>query len=72
MRSTNSCGLFLSKCNPYFIQKFSDSTSFVVNSINGSPSPASTQISLIRNAFISCALTNFKKIMKLFTIFYYG
>ena len=52
--------------------KFSDSTSFAVNSTDGCPSPASTQIGLIKNAFISCALTNFKKNIKLFTTFYYG
>ena len=40
--------------------KFSDTTSFAVNSINGSPSPALTQIGLIRNAFV-CALTSFLK-----------
>ena len=53
--------IFLSKCNPYFIMKFSDSALFFVNSIDGSPSTPSTQIGLIRNAFISCALTNFLK-----------
>ena len=52
---------FLSKCDTYFIMTFSDSTSFVVNSFDDSPSPASTQIDLIRNAFISYALTNLKQ-----------
>ena len=51
---------------------FSDSTSFVVNSFDDSPSPASTQIDLIRNAFISYALTNLKQNIKIFTIFHYG
>ena len=41
--------------------KFSDSTSFAVNSTDGCPSPASTQIGLIKNAFISRALTILKE-----------
>ena len=41
--------------------KFSDSTSFAVNSINGSPSPALTQIGLIRNAFVWCFDKFFKR-----------
>ena len=61
MHSINSCRFFLSKCNPYFIMKFSDSTSFAVNSINGSPSPALTQIGLIRNAFVWCFDKFFKR-----------
>ena len=38
--------------------KFPDFTSVVVNSLGGSPNPASTRIGLSRDAFISCALTN--------------
>ena len=40
------------------MMKFPDSTSFVVNSFDGSPNPATTRIGLSRDVFISCALAN--------------
>ena len=54
--SITSCGFCLSKLMPCFIMKFPDSASLVVNSLCGSPSPASIRTGFNNDVFISFAL----------------
>ena len=56
---------FLSKCNPYFMMKFLDFTSFFVNSFDGSPNPASTLPWEIKKKIKLFAIFHYKKVRQL-------